>query len=527
MKKVFILFLFILNISFSFSQQKDRYLAEDLVAIVGEQPIMMSEWQQSLANVLDFRRQYGTMPDAAAPEVEALESVFAQKLLIQCAKRDSLDKEINEMDVLSQVTELIQRMADECGGIKALEALYGKPVFQIREDVRTNVIENELIGLMQASIRLECNVSKPDVKEFFESVGADTLPTIPTQYCYAQIVCVPEATEAKQFEIRERLLEFRERVLKGERLSVLARMYSQAHDGSPQKGGEIGPIDINGLVPQFIQALEQLEPGQVSEVVETEYGYHIVELISKKGDLVHFRHLLLTPEFTPDQVQRVTHVLDSVANLIRNGELSFERAALIYSNEKESKFNGGIVFNINSYYSSGSLNQTSTYFMAEELQPLEQIKLSTMKVGDVSDSYESLNSKGLIVYKIIKLLDIRQPHKISLDYEFPYIESAALEKKVNDHLQEWIFEQLKSTYFYINADYRDLPFSQPQWMDRHNECIKESYFIDAADYMSTNNPNDDSTAPVPSTNPELTTQEVNENTSSNSKPSNTENVSSK
>lgn len=478
MKKYLFILFFVLVTFSAISQQKNKFLAEDLVAIVGEQPIMMSEWQQSLANVIEFRKQYGTMPDAASPEVEALESVFAQKLMIQCAKRDSLDKNVNELDVLTQVAELVDKMADDCGGVKSLEALYGKPVFQIREDVRTNVIENELINLMQASVRLECNVSKPDVREFYESVGVDTLPTIPTQYSYAQIVSVPEATEAKQFEIRERLLEFRERVLKGERLSVLARMYSQAHDGSPQKGGEIGPIDINGLVPPFIQALEQLEPGQVSEVVETEYGYHIVELISKKGNMVHFRHLLLTPEFTPDQVARITHVQDSIADEIRAGHLTFEEAALIFSNERESKFNGGIVFNLNSYFQTGTLNQTSTYFMAEELQPIEQIKLSSMNVGDISNSYESLNSKGLIVYKIIKLLDVRKPHKISLDYEFPYIESAALEKKVNEHLQEWIFEQLKSTYFFINRDYRDLPFSQPEWLARHNECIKESYFID-------------------------------------------------
>jgi len=478
MKRYILLILLICNFGFAQSQQKTTYLAEDLVAIVGEQPIMMSEWQQSLASVLEFRRQYGNMPNSASPEVEALESVFAQKLLIQCAKRDSLDKQVNDMDVLTQVAELIDRMADEAGGVKSLEALYGKPIFQIREDVRTNVIENELVGLMQASVRLECSVSKPDVKEFYESVGVDTLPTIPTQYCYAQIVSVPEATESKQFEIREKLLEFRERVLKGERLSVLARMYSQAHDGSPQKGGEVGPIDINGLVPPFIQALEQLEPGQVSEVVETEYGFHIIELISKKGNMVHFRHLLLTPEFTPDQVERITKVQDSIAQLIRSGEMKFEDAALIYSNEKESKYNGGVVFNINSYLMSGSLDQTSTYFMAEELQPVEQIKLSQMKVGDVSNSYQSLNNKGLIVYKIIKLLDVRLPHKISLDYEFPYLESAALEKKVNDHLQEWIFEQLKSTYFYINRDYRDLPFSQPEWLARHNECLKETYFID-------------------------------------------------
>ncbi len=485
MNRVYILIVaFLFVFQSASSQDSTKYLAEDLIGIVGDQPVMMTEFKNTMNSVLEFRKQYGTMPGDKSVEVEALESLFSQKLLIHCAKRDSLDKNVSQITIEQQVDEMATNMAIEVGGIKALEALYGKPIYQIKEDLKSSVVENELASSMQFNIKDEVKISIPEVRKFYEEVGVDTLPTVPVQYCYAQIVSVPEATEEKEFEIRERLLDYRERVLKGERLSVLARMYSQAHDGSPQRGGEIGPIDINSLVAPFIAALEQLEPGQISEIVKTEYGYHIIELISKNGNMVHFRHLLLIPEFTIEQVARVTHVLDSVANLLRKDSLTFDEAALRYSNDRATMYNGGKVFNVNSYHATGSLDQTSTYFLAEELQPLEQMKLSKMEVGDVSDCYETLSDKGLIVYKIIKLLDIRPAHKVSLDYEYPYLKEAAYQKKCNEYIMEWLLKELKKCYLYINPQYRNIPFSQPEWLERANECLKESYFVE--DYSNNN-----------------------------------------
>lgn len=276
------------------------------------------------------------------PMNEALEALLEQKLLYNQALIDSV--EVNTSDISGRIEAYLQMLIDEAGGITELEIKEHMPIFTYREMLRTRYEEQAYAQAMKMEVVGKVTVVPGEVEKYYERIDKDSLPIIGEQYVYAQITKFPASLKDAQRRTKERLLDMRERVIRGEtKFSVLARMYSL--DGSAIYGGEMEPGPSSMYVRPFAEALEKLKPGQISEIVETEFGFHIIELIDKNGDIYHCRHILLRPTFTRDELMQPAHELDSIARLIRADSLTFEDAALRFSDDASTRNNGGIVSN--------------------------------------------------------------------------------------------------------------------------------------------------------------------------------------
>lgn len=360
----------------------------------------------------------------------------------------------------------------EEGGIAALEAKEHMPIFTYREMLRARYEEQTYAEAMKAEVVSKVTVVPGEVERFYKRIDKDSLPVIGEQYVYAHITKFPSSLKEAQQRTKERLLDMRERIITGKtRFSVLARMYSV--DGSAIHGGEMEPMSASYFVRPFAEALEKLQPGQVSEIVETEYGFHIIELIDKRGDIYHCRHIVLRPTFTREELMEPAHQLDSIARLIRVDSLSFEDAALQFSDDAASKYNGGIVSNhdiLERMGMYGGARMTATRFLKEDFgqqggKSLEDYNaLSRLKVGEVSDSFQTADLTGNQMSKIVKLVDVIPAHTASLKDDYIRLEEMALKEKQERVYREWLSSKMESMYIYIDPDYRYDDFENKSWI---------------------------------------------------------------
>lgn len=444
------------------SEAKAPLVVDELVAIVGDQPIMLSDVQRTTLSVIEQRKAQG-VTTTQEPKAQAIEILLLNKFMSASARRDSLDKDLSKSMVAEIVEKNVDQMVAQAGGVKQLERRYGKAIFQIKRDVERDMLDNELSRMMQDKIMKEIPVGYSDVAKFFSKLPLDSLPEMPPQFTYSQIVKMPEATEERKFKIREQLLEFRQRVINGEKLAVLARLYSQDL-GTKSRGGEMTGA-LSEVVAPFAQALEMLEPGQISEIVETEYGMHIIELISQQGPRYHYRHLLLKPEFTVEEETKVVLELDSLRTEINEKRLTFADAAERYSNHPESAQNGGRVMNLRAYMQTGDISMAGSSFPLDEIDPNDYRYLSQLTVDSISIPFETMDDKGNRVYKVVRL-DAKLPsHPASLENDYDILLRITSEDKKNRELDKWIDKNVANMYVYIAPGYRDTNFDRKQWLE--------------------------------------------------------------
>ncbi|MEG0163439.1 MAG: peptidylprolyl isomerase, partial [Mucinivorans sp.] len=274
----------------------------------------------------------------------------------------------------------------------------------------------ELARLMQSKIRQRTTITYDEVKSYADRIPKDSMQKIPVEYSFSKIVKIPPQTDERKYAIREQLLEYRRRIMAGEKMSVLARLYSM--DGSAIQGGEMEPQPLQGFVAPFAAAVEDLKPGQISEIVETEYGMHIIELLSFKNGMAHVRHLLLKPEFTVAESEKVVSELDSLANEVRKGKITFAAAAMRYSDDIKSRENGGKSFNLSQYNRTGDIRLASTYYMPDELDAIDSRQIRMMEKGEISAPYETMDDKGNIVRQIIRLDDVIPAHNADINKNY-------------------------------------------------------------------------------------------------------------
>lgn len=431
---------------------KPQYIADEVAAIVGGSHILLSDIERTTGEVLKLRQQQGTVSSRSARD-EAFETLLLQKMLAEQARADSLDKDMRG-GLDDQIEHQIQQMIREAGSVKALEKKHRKEIYAIKDDLKREAEDMQLANIMQSDVMQKVTINYTDVAEFFERIPTDSLEMVPEQYVYAQIVRFPPETEERRFEVRQKLLEYRQRILEGESLSALARLYSM-DPGTSRSGGEWGPGDINQLVYPIVEALESLKPGKVSEIIETEYGYHIVELISLNGNMVHFRQILLKPTFTVEETEKEMNLLDSLAKQIGNDKKAFEEAVSIYSMDKETNRNGGVVFNSRAAKHFFDTKYATPRFMKEALEPQDYIPLSKLKEGEVSAPYQAIDmATGSTVYKIVRLNKIFPTHHASLQEDYEIIADFALQDKQNRVLEKWIKENIGKMYVWISPEYR-------------------------------------------------------------------------
>ena len=447
--------------------QKQQVMLDKVVAVVGGSSILWSEVDDYAQRLVEQRRQEGYTSDRD-PRSEALEALMTQKLLYNQAQIDSI--KINDVAILSAVEDQVQQMIAEEGSILRLEAKHHMPVFSIREIMRQRYEEQEYANEMQRTVMSKVSVIPGEVERYYKSLSRDSLPTIAEQYVYAQITKFPKSmTEAKQ-RTRERLLDMRERVITGNaKFENLARMYS-VDPGTMMRGGEMPPSRLAELDSSFGAALEKMRPGQISEVVESQYGFHIIQLIDKQGDYYHFRHILLKPTYTIEEQTASLNVLDSLVRQIRNDSITFERAALMHSDDKGSKMNGGVVSNsdIMSFYNASNPKLTVTRFLREDFGHFKSLDdynaLMKLKPGEISPAFLTEDMLGNKMAKVVKLIEIIPTHQASLEDDYLRLEDMAVAAKQERIFREWLTKKIDAMYVYIDPEFRDGEFENKHWV---------------------------------------------------------------
>ena len=465
-KKVFLLTVMLFAAA-GLRAQKQQVMLDKVVAVVGSSSILYSEVDEYARNMVAQRLAEGYTTDRD-PHNEALEALLTQKLLYNQALIDSVD--ISAADIQTRVEEQLQNMIDEEGSIPKLEAKHHMPIFNLREILRQRYEEQAYASAMQREVVSKVTVIPGEVERYYKSLSKDSLPTIADQYVYAQITRFPRTmTEAKQ-RTRERLLDLRERVITGQaKFENLARMYSQ-DPGTMMRGGEMDPSTLEQLDPAFGAALEKMRPGQISEVVESQFGFHIIQLLDKRGQLYHFRHILLRPEYTSDELGETLNQLDSIADLIHKDSITFEKAALRFSDDAASKMNGGIVSNhdILERYQAFDAKLTVTKFLKEDFGRFKSLDdynaLIRLKPGEVSDAFLTEDLLGNQLGKIVKLVEVIPTHPASLNEDYLRLEEMALQDKQERVFREWLTKKIDGMYVYIDPEFRGGAFENKHWV---------------------------------------------------------------
>ena len=422
---------------------------DEVVWVVGDEAILKSEVEQERRNAQYEGRRFDGDPYCVIPEELAL-----QKLFLNQAEIDSI--EASESDVIAYTEQMVNDNIERAGSREKLEEYYGKPMTLIREEARESVRRMLTMQMMQRELMKDVKVTPADVRRYFKNLSEDSIPYIPTQVEVQLITIEPEIPEEEIDRVKARLREFTDRVNSGEMsFSTLARLYSKDPSSAP-RGGETGFRGKGFWVPEFANVAFNLStPGKISKIVETEFGYHIIQLIEKRGDRVNVRHILLQPEVAEDDLMASLSRLDTIADDIRTGKFTFEEGVVRISSDKDTRMNYGLLPNTNT--------GTSKFEMQELPQEIARA-VNLMNVNEISKPFIMINNKGKEVCAIVKLKSRVKGHKATLAEDFQALKAVVLEKKQAEKLDQWIVEKQKSTYVRINEKWRNCDFKYPGWI---------------------------------------------------------------
>ena len=427
-------------------------LIDKTVALIGNDMIQLSAIESEAQMML-----FQGVPSDKNLRCQVLEKMLVQKLFLTQARLDSLTAS-REM-VEQNLNQRLQDVMTKLGGEKATEEYFKKPMYKIREEWRETLTDLSLVNNMQSEVAKKAPELTPsDIEKFYKKLPKDSLPIISTQYQYSQIVLYPEK-EAAVMAVKERLIEFRERIMKGTKFSTLATMYSQ-DPGSASRGGELGMASKQLYWSQFSDAAMALKAGQVSQIVETPDGFHIIQLIKKEGDMFNARHILLKPMYTTTDKDRAFKTLDSLRNLITSDSLKFEQAARRFSQDQKSFVNGGVV---------ADENTGSVYFEIDQLKPADHAILKSLQPGEVSAPFESRDNEGRegnLVYKIIRLDKIIPSHTATFKDDFSVLQEMAKNESINKALDAFIKQKQATTFIKIDPMFENCPFEREGWIKK-------------------------------------------------------------
>jgi peptidyl-prolyl cis-trans isomerase SurA len=418
---------------------------DGVAAVVGGSIILKSdiEEQYDVFNRQNFGREISYC--------EVFEELLFQKLLIHHAEIDSVT--VGEDEVEQNMDRRIQQLILQMGDQKKLEDFYGKSVVEIKEEMRTLIREQLVAQRMQMTVVEGIEVTPSEVREFFEKLPTDSIPLINEEVEYSQIVKFPEISPEAEQEVIDKLNGLKERIENGTSFSSMAILYSE-DPGSNKKGGEYKAIQRGVFVKEFEAVAFNLAKGEISKPFKTEFGYHIVQLLEKRGEELDLRHILIKPKLTQENLQEAKYFLDSVASVIKSGSMTFEEAARRFSEDEQTKFNGGQVSNFQSGDSKFEMNQLDRGLFAE-INKMETGALSSASFYRTADQREA--------FRIIRLDNRFEPHKANLDQDFTRIKAFALQEKQNSIVEEWKEEKLDETFVKVNSGYYPCDEALKSW----------------------------------------------------------------
>ena len=433
------------------AQKYQNGLIDKTVAVVGNEVIMLSEVEEEMKT-----QSYGYMSDKTS-RCEVLENMMVTKLFLMQARVDSLV--VNNDMVESNLDDYMANVMTYYGGEEGVVKQFGKPMYKLRQELRDDLVDKTLAQQMQGEVARKIPELTPyDVQKYVDATDPADLPLVPQMYQLSQICIYPDR-EAANLAVKERLLAIRERIINGEKFSTLARIYSQ-DPGSARKGGELGMASKSIFWPAFSDAAMSLKPGVVSQIVETPDGFHIIEVLEKKGDKFNARHILLKPEYTAEDMEKGFRVLDSLRTELSNEAVTFELAARFYSEDPATRTNGGQMADP---YSG------STYFEIDQLKPQDYNAIRDLQPGDISEPFESLDNEGNTgntVYKIIKVDKIIPAHPATFSNDYTLLLGNAREAAQTKAIDDFINSKIKSTLIIIDPLFKDCEFAREGWYEK-------------------------------------------------------------
>lgn len=431
-----LLFFTLIQVS---AQTKSKSL-DKVAAVVGSSIILQSDIEQQYS-------QYLAQGNPANPDVKCdiLQSLLSQKILGQQAIIDSVTVTDDQVD--SEIERRLRAMTGRAGGPERLESFLGRSLLQYKDEIRPDIKEMLVAQKMQAKITENVAVTPLEVKRYFESIPKDSLPYFNTEVEIAEIVTYPKLNKEEKEVFRDKAEVLRLRIKGGEDFATLASLYSQ-DPGSAREGGELGFMDRSSLVKEFAATAFKLKPGELSQVIETEFGFHVLQVMERLGEQVNVRHILIKTEPTPASLDRAKAQVDSVYTLLADKKMDFSAAASFYSDNKETKYNGGMMLN------AENVQSRTTYIPTDKLDPQVFLTIDTMKVGSISKPTLFTGQDGKTGYRILMLKSKTGPHQASLEQDYPKIKEVAFEDKNNRTISEWFEKRRKVTYIKIDDEYQ-------------------------------------------------------------------------
>ncbi len=428
-------------LAFAASAQNEP-VADKVVAVVGKNIVKLSDVENNYASIR-VRQGY---ENAFENRCNILESLLISKLLVHKGEVDSV--EVTDEEINSNVEYYLQAYETQYGSKEAIRQATGYSYDELKILIGKMLRDRMMTERVQAQLTASVKVTPGEVKEFYQSIPADSLPTIPTTYEIAEIVVEPQINEEERDRVRMELNKMRERVLNGDNFAMLATLYSE-DPGSAKKGGELGFFTRGKMVPEFEAAAFALKPGEVSPVIETAFGFHIIQFIERRGNTVNVRHILMSPKVSPEDLLRSRMLLDSVAQEIRLGHISFADAARQFSTSS-NKTQGGAV----SHPSNGG----QRFVKSELTQLYPGISIATMNVGDISNATAMKTDDNKDAYRIVTLTHSNPEHVANLVDDYDRLYEAALENAKQEKILNWASKNIKYTYIRIDDEFKDCSF---------------------------------------------------------------------
>lgn len=419
----------------AFITKAQPQILDKVVAIVGKNPLLLSEVE---TNLIQQKEKKETGEKARC---KIFEDLLFQKLLLSQADRDSIV--VSDKEVEGELNRRIQYYVGMLGSEEKFEAFYGKRISVFKDELKDDVKNQLLAQKMQQKVTGETKLTPSEVREFFGTLPIDSLPLINSELEIGHIVRKPPVTDDAKKAVREQLNVYRQRVVNGESISVIAALYSE--DPGSAKNGGYYEFGRGQMVPEFEAVGFRLKQGEVSEIFETTYGFHFMQLVARKGESVQVRHILMSPKISQLQVLKAKEELDSIREQIANGNLKFSDAALRYSSDKDTKQNGGLLINPASNSTKWELDE-----IGEMDQNLVFMLENQMKVGDVSPVIQYAGPDAKQAWRIIYLKTRTEPHKANMKDDYIKLLNMATFEKQKSLIREWITKKSKSTYIKID-----------------------------------------------------------------------------
>lgn len=440
-------FFLLLQQSYLRAQLGSDTVVDGVVAIIGGNVILISDIENQY---LQFRSQGNIAGSASTVKCQILENVLFQKLLLHQSQVDSI--QVTDLQVEGEMDRRMRYFVSQAGSPERLEEHFGKTLLEIKAELRDVIKEQMLVEQEQQKITKDVAITPSEVKAYFRKIPKDSIPLVNAEFEIGVIVKQPVISEEEKLVVKSRLKGFKERVAKGDDFSTLAVMYSE-DPGSSKQGGELGMFKRGDMRPEFEAAAFKLKPGEVSDVVETEDGFHIIQMVERRGEYINVRHILLQPQVSIVNLNKAKLSLDSIADQIKTKTMTFEKAVVLYSDDP-NKNSGGLMVNP----ASGN-----TRFEANQLDPKVFFIVDKLKVGDISAAVLLKTERGKQEYRIYFLKSRSNPHKANLNEDYARIQQIALEKKKMDSVDDWIMQKTNSTYISIMDEYKNCQF-QRKWL---------------------------------------------------------------